>query len=401
MSLVYHALNYAADGRPLAVTMASAEPLIELKILLHPTLVDNALGYRIIELDRFVDEYTSKDKVLGAARQQMTEHVYAQVGLYKLAWASRLLGLLSLQADTDQTSEISRALRTITDDEKLRREATEALARPEELENPALSPLPVKTEFFDEALVRLMLNAAKARRSLAQFDEEVQADARAQARQAEASGDSSALEALAKRWLNFPPEFEVWSGVRERDYAPTPETLLMPDSQPVPMPFDFMLQVAFTSEPAFLKDEEAKTYADTQPWEFPSLKQTIQERVEQGVAGERSERARTILADVSEFALLQRLFRLAFNGQLGAGFPVERLVELSDAVAPGAPKRLTRTLRWNANPIFDRLAQSGMRADEQDELQSILRIRAALGVAFDAKQSVREYKGDTPLPPLE
>lgn len=38
MQVVYQALNYAADGRPIAVTMVDADPLNQLKILLHPTL---------------------------------------------------------------------------------------------------------------------------------------------------------------------------------------------------------------------------------------------------------------------------------------------------------------------------------------------------------------------------
>ena len=56
-SLVHQALAYAADGRPVAVTMTEARPLRQLKIHLNPSLVDTPLGCRVTQLDRLVDQY--------------------------------------------------------------------------------------------------------------------------------------------------------------------------------------------------------------------------------------------------------------------------------------------------------------------------------------------------------
>jgi len=67
-SIVGQALAYAADGRPLAATMVTAKPLLELKILVHAALIDTGLGRRITELDRFVDEFTGDERGMRKSR---------------------------------------------------------------------------------------------------------------------------------------------------------------------------------------------------------------------------------------------------------------------------------------------------------------------------------------------
>jgi hypothetical protein len=86
-AVVGQALAYAADGRPLAVTMVQAAPLAELKVLTHPALIDTALGYRVVELDRFVDKY-GKGR-LGELRQEAVRTVEAHDALYQYGWAVR------------------------------------------------------------------------------------------------------------------------------------------------------------------------------------------------------------------------------------------------------------------------------------------------------------------------
>jgi hypothetical protein len=174
--------------------------------------------------------------------------------------------------------------------------------------------------------------------------------------------------------LAFPPEFVIWSGVREKDFSARPEDLLTPESKPAEVPLDFMLQIAFTSYPAFGPrdagrssdgDGQEQVYNDSKPWEFPALKDHIQERVLAAVAKEG--RAREILADCAEFATLQRLFRAAFAGQLGTGFPVERLAALEEQLAPARPPALVRTPRWNSRAgqaEFGALAAFGAIAAE-------------------------------------
>ena len=89
-SIVHQALAYAADGRPVTVTMVTADPLPELKILLHPALVDSPLGCRAIEIDRLVDIYAGKAAPGSIhAADGDPESAFA----YRRAWADRLEAL--------------------------------------------------------------------------------------------------------------------------------------------------------------------------------------------------------------------------------------------------------------------------------------------------------------------
>jgi len=62
--ILHQALAYAADGRPVTVTMISASPVPFLKILVHPSLVDTRLGCEAIGLDRLVDTYAARNPLV-------------------------------------------------------------------------------------------------------------------------------------------------------------------------------------------------------------------------------------------------------------------------------------------------------------------------------------------------
>jgi hypothetical protein len=87
-SVVHGALAYAADGRALTATMISAEPLRDLKILVHPALLDTTLGCRAISIDRFADETTGEDQYPERARAERGFN--ADVMLYEVARAAVL-----------------------------------------------------------------------------------------------------------------------------------------------------------------------------------------------------------------------------------------------------------------------------------------------------------------------
>ncbi|HKQ92717.1 MAG TPA: hypothetical protein VJZ77_18810 [Blastocatellia bacterium] len=392
MTLVYQALNYAADGRPLAVTMASAKPVTELKILLHPALIDTSLGYRVVELDRFVDQYTSLDQKLGEARREAMDRVYAQAALYKLAWAQRLLA--ALEGNTS-VGQIQKELRSVVQNPKIQKMAGKALADADSLGNPELSPLTVKKEFFDESLVSAMLKYAKLSSEPPQFVQSIDYWAKVELNAA------SDRETLLNNWVRFPPDFEVWSGVREREFDSDPANFMWLDGAAAPKPFDFMLQIAFTTPPYFGSEgqsEQSESFSDSQPWEFPSIRNTIQEQVIKNIT---QDREKTILSDVAEFTILQRMFRMAFNGYLGPNFPVEKLALLSDVTASGAPKTATRTLRWNARPgAVEMMTALGELSGEDPKItQLAIEIRRLLGVAKDDEQISRER--NAPLPKLD
>ena len=79
-----------------------------------------------------------------------------------------------------------------------------------------------------------------------------------------------------------PPTYQEWSGVREKGYSLAPkDILMMKESDPTPL--EFMLQVAFTSEPIFYSGN-VDEYTDENPWDFPSIGQKIQKEVEKGIS---------------------------------------------------------------------------------------------------------------------
>lgn len=360
MNIAYQALNYAADGRPLAVTMVKADPLLELRILLHPTLVDTALGHRVIELDRFVDTYTGSTW----ERQEAENRVKAHDFLYKFAWAVRAKAYLDAPTEEVGFNEERRAYQAEVSDfihnQENRAAARLALKESASIADPQLSPLTVKKEFYDQTLVQILATSAPET-TLDSLSDTIRARLAQETKSAEESGDETKLEALGTRCLSQPPEFEIWSGVRERDFDGSVANFLVADGAAMPMPFDFMLQVAFTSQPAFTADADPESYSDSQPWEFPALREKIQTRVLQEIAGD--QRAKTVLEDTSELAMLQRLFRMALTGELGENFPVEKMAELNEVLSVGAPQKLARTLRWN-NPCGANLAAAALELKE-------------------------------------
>jgi len=368
-SIAGQALAYAADGRPLAVTMVSAKPLRELKILIHAALVDTGLDRRITDLDRFVDEFTGdedRDGEIAAAREKATEAVYEQNALYAYAWAERARTVvLKLKNDASRSSRLSVDADTIFEamgkrlgvssetlrnfvermDEKAneiiresetspRAAGTTPAARGFEagvaaLEDPNQSPLLVKKEFFEPSLVDAMKAAYSGAKTLSEFGRNI------------CAASNTPVPDIGTL-MTSPPEFTVWSGVRERRYRLNPEDFFIAENTPLPEALDFMLQVAFTSAP----NVDDKNYADVEPWEFPTLRTKIHETVLRSI--EADTRAKAIYDSAIEFTLLQRFFRIAFDGLLGDEFPVENLGQLAQELGSVAPPATIRTLRWNA-----------------------------------------------------
>jgi len=392
LAMAYYALNYAADGRPLAVTMIKAPPMMELKILLHPVLIDNPMGYRIIELDRFVDKYTSEDP----SRDSATNAVFAQNALYQLAWANRALAalkpMMASQYDTPQEIlDLALYLKSIINSSEIRLQAQAALRQPKALKDPIRSPLTAKSEFYDEPLVDLIIACAEQTTDLDKFEMKIK-----QAAENVFNGGETQL----KRWLTDPPTFDIWSGVREKEFDLHPKNFMMLEGVAAPLPFDFMLQVAFTSSPQFLSngrgDADDESYSDTKPWEFPAVKKQIHQKVL--TRAQNDYRDRVILADAAEFTYLQRFFRLAFQGHFGANFPVEKLAELSEVLEINTSQQKMRTLRWNARPGIENMLRVGMSEENREQVTQILKIRRELGIWKDEEQSLREH--NAPLPSL-
>jgi hypothetical protein len=361
-SLISQALAYAADGRPVAVTIINATPLYDQKVLLHPVFIDTPLGVRVIALDKFVFDYTEHEEFHRKARND----VDAQMALFTYAWAIRigvirenieklLLVLRPLPAeDLQHLRLVDSIARAHLDDRELALKASEALKNPQSMGDPALSPLTVKTEFFDQELVRAISVSTRdtSGSDISDFRKRLH-DRLTTATQALAENRADYRENERwdrfQRWIEQLPSFQVMSGVRERAFDANPSELVVPDGAEIPMHFDFMLQIAFTSKT--LRDSEAEhRNADDTPWEYPSIKKATHNLTMDRIRANASDKDRIIVTDVSEFTLLQRLFRMAFSGDLGRDFPVEKLCDLTQVSTAAAPRSTSRTLRWYTRP---------------------------------------------------
>jgi hypothetical protein len=78
-------------------------------------------------------------------------------------------------------------------------------------------------------------------------------------------------------------------------------------------------------------------------WSFPLLQDDMTRGIDELVQSDIT--AQTIMQNSRDFAVLQRLFRLALSGQLGSAFPVERIVSIAEEVASNLDDTLT-TPRW-------------------------------------------------------
>ncbi|MEI9970696.1 MAG: hypothetical protein WDO73_00855 [Ignavibacteriota bacterium] len=350
-SLVHQALAFVVDGRVLAVTMTTARPLKELKILLHPALLDTPLGSRVVDLDRWVDTYASRTFPQRAAAE---ERIDAQRDLYELATAARLLGLIECERVRVGANYRSDAVQYLTRLSQRKAEA-EAVIRADDLRQSASAALgsagnnasglfAAKPEFFDPALVSLIASCSVGSgldRTLSCIQSRSQTAA------------ASASKEDLKGWSADAPTFQIWSGVRELPYRVDRNlTFLIGDAktrQDPLWPLDFMLQVAFTSAPAFGSSTGNRMeYTDTTPWEFPDLHDGIRHLIAEQVTHPAPDSTTQQYPDVRNFVLLQRLFRVALSGGLGPKFPIEKLSLLTSATSGEIP--YCRTPRWNPRP---------------------------------------------------
>lgn len=347
-ALVHHALAYAADGRPVTVTMTVAPPLVDLKILLHPALIDTPIGCRVIEIDRFVDRFMDRGADATGPVAIAESQARSLIELYNFAVAARTQAILDdLSGRRGTEREVSRAearLKALNDRLSLAVSAAPDAAAlrftPSDLahlRNPQRSPIAAKPHLFDPRTVDEMEFCAD------RADASVFADCLASRVGSTTDSFGIALDLLDET-ARPGPGVEFWSGVREQDYALDPRLgfLTPPDGDDGLWPFNFILQIAFNTEPVrgWAGDQVA---ADESPWEFPAVKDDIAAAVRQG---RDSLGVRSILADVADFTILQRLFRAALADRLGRDFPLRNLVVLAEATAPRDSASLPLTPRW-------------------------------------------------------
>jgi hypothetical protein len=364
--IVHLALAYAADGRPVTATMVTASPLLELKIMLHPALVDTAMGCRAIDVDRLVDTFArTKENDVVTPRAIDRARVDSYLTLYRWVWAVTVHAAVTALADVP--TEHDRLFQLLDKDavnilnsfatadggppNEAVQDLTFALSQRDKLRDPAYSPLPAKPEFFAPVTVRAIGQCAAP--TIAATEQCLDRFATAQAKIW--AGDSS----LA--WAAPPPDIQIWSGVREHPFTADSDLSFaapaLPATQAAPFgSLDFILQVAFTTPP-YLADPKQPWYTtseadlngrtDATPWQFPHLQPWISAKVQAGIAADAN--AADVFSAAREFTAAQRLFRLALDGGLGADFPLTRLAELAEQSRDWVRSGV-RTPRWNPVP---------------------------------------------------
>ena len=326
-SLVLQGLTYAADQRPLAVTLITADPVPDLQTPPHPVLIDSPAGCNAVAIDRLADEASS-----GAAYRGNAERaVHGALAAYQIAWAAAMRQpsmSLSEYSDGDKLSIQSTA-------ERVRQRAIEQLAPLYPLVRVALRtesslPLRAKPRYYDAKLVDQLSACAQVETSVNGFSDCLAA-----------STQGHRASNLLARF----PEFQIWSGVRELPYSIDSKLDFLrpsPGASRDLWPFDFVVQTAFTRQGLVGEDEES----DQQPWEFPLVHDRLVADVTQLVRGN-AQRA-SVIAVMQDFTVVQRLFRAALAGQLGDGFPLQKLAVLSrDLNTQQGPKTGYKTPRWN------------------------------------------------------
>lgn len=353
-STVHRALNYAADGRVTTVTMVTAEPLQELKILLHPALVDTPIGCRAIELDRLVDTHARRDPQVSGVEAR----IQAEYTLYALAWYLRMAVLLDGIGGEASTGPMAEGARNAVRNLSLRAAMLKAFENgfPQ---SAAQSLLSSRSAYFDGDLIKQIKNARVRTEDLGDWLKTLASEFRESSKALAERGD----QAQARQWVGPATAMEVWSGVREAAYSLTPDLAFLRASNSRSSPFEFVLQVSFPDSPQF-----GEASPDNAPFEFTWVQPLIQSLVESGIRS--AGRTAEILEPSRQFALLQRLFRVALDGGFPQLFPLEKLAALSRASAPF--DRHARTMRWNVRP--DSVARLSPEAQ---------RLRAVLNVAAD------------------
>lgn len=344
-SVVHGALGYAADGRSLTATMISAEPLHDLKIVVHPALLDTSLGCRAISIDRFADETTGEDQYPERARAE--RGFRADVTLYEMARAAIIDSVVD-RLDTkaaDYLKELAAPAHALieqiqsagdgSDGVKLREIiATAAGVDPSTRAGSGLH----RFDHFSQVVVGLVEACQRPG---------VTADAFVNCTRDRSRRDFGAtnVQTMREKIISVAkpvPTFQIWSGVRETPFTPDPKLSFL--TNPGPGSIQFMVQVAFTSPPyqKILRDGGKRDEASdqTEPYEFENLK--ITDKVLEMVAA--NPQKRDVFDGVVEFTALQRLFRLALAGQLGTEFPVEKLADLEFATRDDVKRQPTP--RW-------------------------------------------------------
>lgn len=365
--IVQQALSYVADGRPIAVTMVQANPLPFLKILLHPSLVNTDLGCKAIDLDRLVDKYAGSDsnyqikKALKSYGYQELLYRYISLQIVAIQNQEAKLALYDRLIELEKTLQNEwKNIYTILSDGKI-------------LNNPNLSHMKNKPRYFNQNVVQLIKTAIeKSNGHFFMFKYYVKQN-----------DIDSNLESLILC------ETELWSGVRELPYKVDKELSFL---RPRDTKNSSFFPLRFIRQITYNRISEDDTFDEDiiDPWEFPQLKAsgTIERMVRNGIYNNGSDRP--VLKRMQSFSLVQRLFRVILNGDLGKSFPVEKLAILAEETQNDIETLPTPT--WNSSGMTWKIAKQQFGKNMNPEVLENLKL-------LWHSQEIDAYKNRFPCKP--
>ncbi|MGY3032734.1 putative membrane protein YgcG [Bradyrhizobium sp. USDA 4354] len=338
-AIAYHALAYAADGRVVTSTLPQPQSsdrdeirVNARRILVHPAFEDTPFACSAIQVDRFVDAFTREDQGKPISGRINA----ARVGVTGLGI---LLGDTAAAYRAELLDELPRYV--------------EPIAKHAQACGAGADCFPIaayeKYGFKFGAASELLACLSRKEESK-----------------------------VCLRTLRSKPAsatYLVDSGVREAAFRLDNKLTFLTgeDRAADPLwPLDFMIQAVPQTAQG-----DVSVDSSWDPWRFPTIDNDIKQAVASGVSNDAD--ARVVLANMRDFTILQRLFRLALAGQLGFEFPLETLVKLQRAAAPFV--KVERNERWNLNrPLFETLSA------QHNELTSFLR---SIAVASGAPEPCR------------
>jgi hypothetical protein len=319
-AIAYHALAYAADGRVVTSTLPQPQSsdsdeirVNARRVLVHPAFEDTAFACSAIQVDRFVDTFTKLEQV-----DPVLQHINAvREGVTDLGVLLEILREDRFGPESDQVQRF-----------------IDPVAKYTQTCGAGTACFPV------EAYEKYGFRFGAASDFLGCLSRKEDA--------------AACFKIMRSKPISA--TYLVDSGVREAPFVLDNKLIFLTgeDRASDPLwPLDFMIQ-AVPQTPR----GDVTVDATWEPWRFPTIDGEIKEEVAKGVASDPN--ARAVLSNMRDFTILQRLFRLAFSGELGFEFPLEELVKLQQAAAPFV--RVERSERWNLNgPLLRTLGEQHNR----------------------------------------
>lgn len=316
------ALRYAADRRVVATTITLGDGKVFQRLTsLHPVLLDTPLGCRIIEADRFIDTFSFRPDN-GSASPAFSQLVRDREQM--MSWL-RLMGLAEIIAARHESSCPVDAVKKGLEQRQLK-----SLAFSEPMSG-AIDRF-LQSRDKDGGGGTAMIRHATKCASPSSAD-----TARCLCKQADA------MAAQHRYW--FPEDHT--SQVRERAEPLSADLKWLSPSNDRLGHLDLWVHTTFAlrDEQTGEADESTASALDFPQPSLDALRATVRNRLPNYLRDRlASPSYDAFMAPLEEFVLMQRLMRAAFQGALGQGFPLARLVDLEKQTRRYVAKQ--PTIRW-------------------------------------------------------